>query len=418
MTKLPDTDEDRVDSAGPERIQTEKMAALGRLASGVAHEINNPASFVLANLDALAGLLGDLDDRLAKHPQLARQAGVGKSLFEAMTIVQESKEGMARIYRIVRDLRSFARTEEGSAVPVDVNVAVDSSLRMTRNELRYRATIERDLRSRLLVLGGVSQIGQVLVNLILNAAQALADGDASRNRIIVRTHDRRDWVVIEVQDNGPGIDPAVLPRIFDNFFTTKPAGQGTGLGLSICRDIIKGLGGHISVESSPGKGARFIIYLPAMPEDTPAPEPMRERILTPLRRRVLAIDDEALLLKAYRRMLIDHHDVETKHSATEALNFLEQDRAFDIVLCDLQMPGMSGAQLFEEVKQRWPELADRFIFVTGGAFTPDTRKFLERGVAAFINKPFQLGELLELFEKRVEGVPNARGAKGAPMGSA
>jgi nitrogen-specific signal transduction histidine kinase/CheY-like chemotaxis protein len=418
MTKPPETLDDRVDSAGSERMQTEKMAALGRLASGVAHEINNPASFVLANLDSLSALLADLDDRLEKHPLLARQAGVGKSLFEAMTILQESKEGMARIYRIVRDLRSFARTEEGNAVPVDVNVAVDSSLRMTRNELRYRATIERDLRSRLFVLGGVSQIGQVLVNLILNAAQALGEREEANNRIIVRTHDRGDWVVIEVQDNGPGIDPAVLPRIFDNFFTTKPAGQGTGLGLSICRDIIRGLGGHISVESTPGKGARFIIYLPAMPEDTPAPEPMRERILTPMRRRVLAIDDEALLLKAYRRMLIDHHDVETKHNAADALSLFEQDRAFDIVLCDLQMPGMSGAQLFEEVRLRWPELADRFIFVTGGAFTPDTRKFLERGVAAFINKPFQLGELLELFEKQVQGVPNVRSPIDGPAGSA
>jgi signal transduction histidine kinase len=382
------------------RLQSEKLASIGMLAAGVAHEINNPASFVLANIDALSALLRSLEDKLKADPQAARRLEVKDLAFEAMTIVQESKEGMARINRIVRDLHSFSRVDDDAVAVTDVNAAVDSALTMLRNELRYRTSVLRDLRASRPVRGNAARLGQVFLNLILNAAHALPEGNLKHNRLAVRSFDDGGQVVVEVEDNGDGISPDVMPRIFESFFTTKPPGLGTGLGLPISRGIVRSLGGELWAESAPGNGAVFRMRLPAfegpMPE-RPRPTPGAPR----RRRRIVAVDDEALLLKAYRRMLIDYHDVETKLGAREALCYFEEDRAFEVVLCDLQMPEMSGAELYAAVKERWPALAERFIFITGGAFSPEARRFLDDGLIACIHKPFQVDELLELIETRV-----------------
>jgi CheY-like chemotaxis protein len=369
----------------------------------VAHEINNPASFVLANLEALAELLQSSDGKAKPDPKAGPKPGSSDFRFEAMNIVQESKEGMARIHRIVRDLRAFSRLDEDATLLTDANSAVDSALSMLRSELRYRAQVERDLRATRGVRASAARLGQVFLNLIMNAAHALAAGNPKRNRLYVRSYDDGDHVVIEVEDNGPGIPTEVLPRIFESFFTTKPPGVGTGLGLSISRDIVTSAGGELTVESVPGRGALFRVRLPAAgvgavarPKTVPSHKAVQ-------RRRLLAVDDEALLLKAYRRMLLSHHDVETTLGAKEALRLFGQDRAFDVVLCDLQMPEMSGSELYETVRQRWPELAQRFIFITGGACSPEARRFLESPGVACIHKPFQVAELLELIESLAAG---------------
>jgi signal transduction histidine kinase/ActR/RegA family two-component response regulator len=385
------------------RLQSEKLASIGMLAAGVAHEINNPASFVLANLEALAELLQSSDGKAKPDLKAAPKPGSSDFRFEAMNIVQESKEGMARIHRIVRDLRAFSRLDEDATLLTDANAAVDSALSMLRSELRYRAQVERDLRATRGVRASAARLGQVFLNLIMNAAHALAAGNPKRNRLYVRSYDDGDHVVIEVEDNGPGIPTEVLPRIFESFFTTKPPGVGTGLGLSISRDIVSSAGGELTVESVPGRGALFRVRLPAAglgavtrPKTVPSHKAVQ-------RRRLLAVDDEALLLKAYRRMLLSHHDVETTLGAKEALRLFGQDRAFDVVLCDLQMPEMSGSELYETVRQRWPELAQRFIFITGGACSPEARRFLESPGVACIHKPFQVAELLELIESHAAG---------------
>jgi signal transduction histidine kinase len=381
-------------------LQSEKLASIGMLAAGVAHEINNPASFVLANIEALASLLRLLDNRLGGDPRAARKLGLADALFEAMTIVQESKEGMARIHRIVRDLHSFSRVDDDIRSPTDVNIAVESSLSMLRSELRYRATVERDLRASQRVSGSAARLGQVFLNLIVNAAHALAEGNPKRNRLVVRSYDQGPEVIVEVEDNGPGIPAEIRSRIFDSFFTTKPPGVGTGLGLPISRDIVRSAGGELTVESEAGRGALFRVRLPAATsvptQKTKTPTLRAARA----RRRILAIDDEALLLKAYRRMLIGYHDVETTLGAREALRIFGEDREFDVVLCDLQMPDMSGSELYFSVKQRWPDLADRFIFITGGAFSSEARRFLEESMVACIPKPFHVRDLLELIEAR------------------
>ena len=185
---------------------------------------------MLANLEALAELLQASDDKPKAAPTTAPKLASSEVRFEAMNIVQESKEGMARIHRIVRDLHAFSRVDEDANLLTDVNAAVDSSLTMLRSELRYRAQVERDLRATRRVRASAARLGQVFLNLIMNAAHALAAGNSKRNRLYVRSYDNGDAVAIEVEDNGPGIPTEVMPRIFESFFTTKPPGVGRGWG--------------------------------------------------------------------------------------------------------------------------------------------------------------------------------------------
>ncbi len=385
------------------RLQAEKLAAIGMLAAGVAHEINNPASFVLANVDSLAGILRKLDETLRTEKVYEEAGRLEGIVFDAMTVVQESKEGMARIHRIARDLHSFSRIDDDASALSDVNSAVDSALTMLRSELRYRATVERSLCATQLVRASAARLGQVFLNLLLNAAHALAGLHPRRNRLLVRSRDEGDHVIVEVEDNGPGIPPEIMPRIFESFFTTKPPDLGTGLGLPISLDIVRRAGGDLVAESEPGHGAIFRVRLPAAVGVPQTKTRSVSSLQSVQRRRVLAIDDEALLLKAFQRMLVPHHDIETKLGAREALLCFGQDRCFDVVLCDLQMPDMSGVELYAAVKQQWPELAERFIFITGGAFSAEARRFLEDPNIACINKPFQLHELLQLIEARASG---------------
>jgi len=249
-------------------------------------------------------------------------------------------------------------------------------------------------------MASAPRLGQVFLNLISNAVQALEEADIKRNLVRVRSFDEGDSVVVEVSDNGPGISAEAAPRIFESFFTTKPRGMGTGLGLPISLGIVRSLGGEIVVDSRPGEGATFRVRIPATSArpaaQTPVPETTPSRIFT--RRRILAVDDEALLLKAYRRMLGDAHELVTALGGHEALKLLETDVRFDVVMCDLQMPEMSGMELHAMVLKRYPALAERFVFVTGGAFSGDARRFLEESVPAVIGKPFKVDELLRLVD--------------------
>ena len=387
------------------RLQAEKLASIGMLAAGVAHEINNPAAFVLANIEALSGQMRLIEEKLKDLPAgTSKRLGLPDILFEATAILQESKEGMARIHRIVRDLGSFSHADNDSTSSVNVNSAVESALTMLRNELKYRAHVERDLRATQPVRANLARLGQVFLNLIMNAAQALDETRINRNIVTVRSYERDGFVVVEVQDNGPGIPDDVLPRIFDSFFTTKARGVGTGLGLPISQGIVRSLGGDVTVESRHGEGSTFRVRLPASaPVSEPIAVPVApERRPGYERRRILAVDDEALLLKAYGRMLGETHDVVTALGAEEALRLLEADDGFAVILCDLQMPDMSGMDLFAVVRTRMPAMADRFIFVTGGAFSADAKRFVEETSPAVVNKPFRIEELLALIDHQAQ----------------
>ncbi len=235
-------------------IEADRLASLGTLAAGVAHEINNPLSYVLLNLDLVI--------REAK--------GEG----ESVPRLREARAGVERVRLIVQDLKSFSRGNTDRKVPVDVRRVLDSTLEIAANEIRHRAELVRDFRDVPPVLADASRLGQVFLNLLVNAAQAMIEGDASRQELRVATStDAAGRAVIEIADTGAGIAPENLERIFDPFFTTKPVGVGTGLGLSICRTIVTALGGDITVESERGRGTTFRVVLPAASSPVIADEP-------------------------------------------------------------------------------------------------------------------------------------------------
>jgi CheY-like chemotaxis protein len=280
---------------------------------------------------------------------------------------------------------------------------------MAGNELRHRARLVKKLDEVPPVFANEARLSQVLLNLLLNAVQAIPDGESWNHEIHLTT--RLDGaagrVVVEVRDSGCGMPRAVLRRLFTPFFTTKPVGVGTGLGLSICHRIVTAMGGAIEVESEVGKGSCFRVLLP------PVSAEMLHVPLAPLapatplhetaRARVLVIDDEPLIATVVKRTLVDEHDVVTCPSAEAALDLLGAGEAFDLVLCDLMMPRMTGMDLHAEIVRRWPAYEARLVFLTGGAFTPRAREFLERTSCAHLEKPFDAQTLRQLVATKLHG---------------
>jgi PAS domain S-box-containing protein len=356
-------------------VLSERMASVGTLAAGVAHEINNPLAFILANLDYAVGEL--------------RSAAVDPDVVRAL---REARDGGLRVREIVRDLKAFSRADAEARETVDPRRVLQSALGLAHNEIRHRARLEVEMGEVPLVSASEHRLGQVFLNLLINAAQAIPEGSAPGNVVRAITSAAPDGrAVIEIQDTGSGIAPDVLPRIFDPFFTTKPVGVGTGLGLAICHGIVSGLGGEIRVDSAPGRGSTFRILLPpARPSASPPPQ-ADEGTSAPVRRgRILVVDDEALIGRAISRILAPQHEVVAHTSARAALDELAGGgRAFDLVLCDLMMPDMTGMELHARFREVAPSLADRTVFLTGGAFTGSAREFLARVPNPRIEKPFE-----------------------------
>jgi UPF0271 protein len=250
-----------------------------------------------------------------------------------------------------------------------------------------------------------------VLNLLLNAAQSMPETRAEENEIRVAIHpDGADWAVLEVSDNGEGIAPEILPRIFDPFFTTKAPGIGTGLGLSICHGIVAGLGGQITVRSQPGEGTAFRVALPttvaneASSRKTTSDAPARHG----RRARILVIDDELAIGNTMRDLLSAAHDVFAVTSGGEALAVLESNADFDVVLCDLMMPGMSGMDVFDRLRKMRPGLERRVVFMTGGAFTTRAAEFLAATDNRRIEKPFSL-KVVERIVREMVGAGNGEG---------
>jgi signal transduction histidine kinase len=377
---------------------SERMASVGLLAAGVAHELNNPLAILLANLDLAAEQL----TRLAQggpDPALARR--------EIGELIHDAQEAAERMRLIVRDLGGLSRSnDDDKQGAVELGRVLESAIRMTANEVRHRAQLVRNFSDIPLVKGSEAKLAQVFINLIVNAAHAIPEGRAASNEIRIVTHtDAGGRAVIEVHDTGAGIPPTVLPRIFDAFFTTKTGGAGSGLGLAICHRIITGYGGEISVASTIGKGTVFRTVLPAaqvpalmQPTQTQATQGAPAKITTaPTRRgRVLVVDDEKMLGVTIARILEDEHAVTSVTTAREAMELLANGTAFDIVLCDLMMPEMSGMELYRKVAQHSPEQAGKFIFMTGGAFTEDATRFLHQIPNPAIEKPLKAPRLREV----------------------
>jgi PAS domain S-box-containing protein len=360
----------------------DRMASVGTLAAGVAHEINNPLAFILANLEFA------LDE-------LRAAGGIDQDISRALS---EARDGGLRVREIVRDLKAFSRADTEGREALDLRRVLQSALGLAQNEIRHRARLEVEAGDVPRVVGSEHRLGQVLLNLLINAAQSIPEGRATEHVVRAVTATAPDGRArVSVSDTGGGIAPDLLPRIFDPFFTTKPVGVGTGLGLSICHGIVSGLGGEIQVESTPGTGSCFTVLLPPAPAGalgqtpvTPSPTP------PPQHGRILVVDDEALVGRAVTRVLSGQHEVIACTSARAALEDVARGEQFDLVLCDLMMPDMTGMELHARLGEVAPALAERTVFLTGGAFTATAREFLARVRNARIEKPFEPDQLRAL----------------------
>ena len=442
--------------------QTERMASLGTLAAGVAHEINTPLTYVIMSLALISERLPGLErapaddghgagagvaERLAtvnellgrartacdalvfgfatrlsdelRHDfhnaqtlvvyALARitdevaaierevsgesKAASGTTLLQVDRLVRQARDGADRVRTIVRDLRMFSRPDESAAIPVDVWRVLDASINLTASEIHHRARLTTERGPVPPVLANQARLGQVFVNLLLNAVQAIPEGAAARNEIRISTAtDDAGRIVVEVGDTGAGIPADVLPRLFDPFFTTKPVGEGTGLGLSICHGIVRALGGELTVTSQPGEGSTFRVVLPAAPTGagtravpTPVAAPAPA---TPRGGRILVIDDDPHIGAIARETLAAEHHVVVVTNAAAALGLVRDGERFDLILCDLMMPAMTGMDLHDELTRLEPALAARMSFLTGGAFTPRAQAFLAEVANPRLDKPF------------------------------
>jgi CheY-like chemotaxis protein len=296
---------------------------------------------------------------------------------------------------------------------VELTQVLDSATRMAWNEVRHRAHLVREYGELPRVQGSEARLGQVFLNLVVNAAQAIPEGHADEHeiRISARTL-ASEQVVVEVRDTGSGIPASIMGRIFDPFFTTKPPGIGSGLGLSICHRIVAGMGGQIEVESQPARGTVFRVTLPAAESDanvSASAKPgssLSGAPRTPLavgetRGRVLVIDDDPAMAKVIQLLLGDYHDVEVFTSARRALARLHDGERYDAIVCDVMMPEMSGVDFHAELAEHEPDLASGIIFLTGGAFTLRAREFLDRIPNPCLEKPFDFENLRALVGRQV-----------------
>ncbi len=383
-------------------VIADRMASVGTLAAGVAHEINNPLATLVANLAFVTRGVERLKEELARRDR-DEDADLRAKLVVLADPLADASECADQVRRIARDLKTFSRFEDEARTAVDIHRVIDSALKMAANELRHRACVRKDLGEVPLVDGNAGRLGQVFLNLLVNAAQAFEEGRVDDNEIVITTRlDERGRVVVDVLDTGPGMPESVRARVFDPFFTTKGEGEGSGLGLAICHRIVTSIGGQISVESQVGRGTTVRTVLPAarLPALGTAPPPSSVRVTR--RGQVLVIDDDVRLGKAVQWMLSGDHEVTATTSAQEALDRLVRGEVFDVVLCDLMMPDMSGMDLYDAVSAQVPRAIDRLVFMTGGAFTARAREFLARIPNARVDKPFDEAALKATLARLVE----------------
>ena len=369
-------------------IVSDRMASVGSLAAGVTHEINNPLAAVLANVELA---IGD-----------ARSLQSNRTTERLVEELSDAQEAANRVREIVRDLKLFSRSEEERHGPVDVREVLESALRMAWNEIRHRARLVRSFEDVPLVNGNDARLGQVFLNLLVNAAQAIPDGRAESNEIRVALRRIGEQVLVEISDTGSGMSEEVLRQVFTPFFTTKPLGVGSGIGLPVCQRIVSALGGQVTVESKLGVGSTFRVLLPTADVVPASSPPKRSSSQPPPRRgRVLVVDDEPMVALAVQRTLEAQHDVSVVHRAQDALAMLEAGERFDVIFCDVMMPNVTGVDFFKAVSRLAPSEIEKIVFLTGGAFASQARQFLEAVPNVRLDKPFTPDELRKLVRSRV-----------------
>lgn len=383
-------------------LEVHKQSAVSALAAGVAHEINNPLAYVLLNLEFLARELRELGGDPLRIRAMQQR-------------LEDTRQGAERVKTIVRDLQALTRKDEDIRGRVDLDQILEHALHMAKRELRQRGRVETHYGSVPHVLGNPTRLEQLFFNLIVNAAHALGEVDRSDRHIrIVLSQNSDGRVVAEITDNGCGMREEVLARAFEPFFTTKPLGVGAGLGLPICKRIIDDLGGTITIQSRPGLGTSVYVYFasaanPQLSAATPVPQgstdshsPVRgDAPADGKRARVLVVDDERAVAESLCAGLRDVHDVDTATSVAEARALLHSKGEYDAVLCDLAMPVESGVVLHSYVQQHFPALADRFVFMTGGAFNDEMLEFIGTTQCPHVEKPFGFDEIRGLVDQAI-----------------
>jgi PAS domain S-box-containing protein len=370
-------------------LVADRMASLGTLAAGIAHEINNPLSYVTGNLEAIEETV-----------HLAKRAATPADYDDLAAVVRDARDGAERVRKIVHGLRAFSRSrEEEQRVTLAIGDVLDAAIRMTGNEVRHRAQLVRQLGPVPPVVADDGRLTQVFINLLVNAAHAIPEGHVDDNHITVRTRtDEQGRAVIEVEDTGHGMPPEIQARVFDPFFTTKDVGEGTGLGLSICHGIVSGLGGQIAIDSAPGRGTTMRVVLPAacLPVAIPASAPASEAGPSSngqRRHRVMLVDDEAQVAHTIERLLRRDYDITVMLCGRDAVDHIAAGARFDAIVSDVMMPNMTGIELTEELQRIAPDQARRLIFLSGGAFTAQARIRLDELGAPQLEKPVTAKEL-------------------------
>lgn len=435
-------------------LEQDRFAQIGTLASGVAHEINNPLAYVLMNLTLLEEQL----------PLLIASSREPSSRWVELTrAISEMRAGSNRISRIVNDIQYFSRVDTPANISCDIPPLLDRAIQMACTGMPSRSNVVClyngagvEDADRLIALADPARLSQVFLNLLINAIDSIPEGETDRRHVEVKSFRQGPSIVVEICDQGVGIPPSVLPRIFDPFFTTKGIGGGMGLGLSISRSIVQSLGGMMMVESTVNVGTVVRVTLPIAKERLVHETGMRRKLTVPSLSgesalpldepkedesgegdkvaaqaapassasptneahkslRILIIDDELAIGRALQRAVAEVDDrVVVCERAQAALDLLEDGHDFHLILCDLSMPGMTGAELYDRIATRWPGLEQRILIMTGGAASDSTRAFLARSYVRRIDKPIDLGALRALLQRMRKRSTYASGVREAP----
>ena len=373
-------------------IQADRLSALGTLAAGMAHAINNPLSYTLLNLEHVARRM--------------RALATGHDYYaEARVRLAEAHDGADRVAKVVRQMRTLSRVRASTAGPADVRAVLENVLAMIGNEIRYRGQLFTRLDAAPRVWAREGELEQAFLGLLLYVARSRPEetSQAREIRLSLGT-DRNGEVRITISDDGPPMDGEMRARLLDPF----GSGETTGLGLAMCNGIFTALGGRMDVESSVESGTIFSVVLPPAGADAahdsqkrpstppgPPPEPLETRL------NVLVIDDDPGVASTLGAMLEAHHDVTSVESAREGLRLLLGPERFDIAFCDLVMPEVSGIDVYCALELNRPEATPRIVFMTGGVFTPEAEKFLARVPNQRIEKPFSLARVEQLLAQAV-----------------
>jgi signal transduction histidine kinase/CheY-like chemotaxis protein len=381
---------------GAELAQRNKLSALGVLAAGVSHEINNPCAAILSNISVVRDQL----EALLARPRFQRVNSLDAFASDWIEALGDCVNAANRIHNIVKTLNVFSRKSDSAAsIPTDINEEIRTVMRLIAKEIRFHAEIEVDLSPDFpLILAPPNSVTQIVTNLVVNALQAM-EGASEPPRLSIATQFDDNQVMLQVADNGPGIPPEAINFIFDPFFTTKAIGKGTGLGLSITQELVRKLGGEIFAESTLGKGACFSVVIErtemvrASARNNDYLPPITERL------RVLLLDDDELILRSMHRSLSPHFECQTSVDARKALSLLESDGEFDAVVSDVVMPEMNGLEFWTHLGLSHPNLALRTVFISGGITSEALRVRVTDTGRPCLLKPVDMSELIRTIRR-------------------